>query len=205
METDERAVNSRYKVGRVLEKYDRLDLHDDLGARWLGEDDREPQSLRALADQINQALVEQAMVRAGNEPLEGEAANAYQLLTDDEVSAGVRTQQRNRLERMGVDLDELEGNFVTHQAVHTYLTDGLNLSKQSPAESDPVGTHERRVNRLRSRTTAVIEDSLSSLSAGDHITVGSPDVIVDLGVYCHECGKQFEFADLLEQGGCDCQ
>ena len=196
--------NRRYKVGRVLAEYDLLELHESLPSLWLGTDG-DAMSLRELADHINVALLRQAMERAGADPLEGEAENAYRLLTDDEVSVGVSTQQRNRLEREGVDVETLEDDFVTHQAVHTYLTNVLEVSKEQTDDTDPVEKHEQRIQRLRSRTEAVTENSLSELTTAGDLTLGEHNVVVDLQVYCRDCGSQFDVARLFREGGCNCE
>lgn len=195
--------NTRYKVGRVLAEYDLLALHEELPDRWLGESG-DPTSLRDLADLINVALVSRTMEEAGEDPLEGEAENVYRLLTDDEVSTGVQTQQRNRLERAGVDVDTLEDDFVTHQAVYTYLTKGLGISKETD-QREPIEKHEERIQRLRSRTTAVVENSLSELEGCGEIAGGEFDAIVDIQVYCGACNTQAPLADFLEAGGCECE
>ncbi len=199
-ETD---VKTRYKVGRVLSEHDLLDLHAALPELWAGEGD-ESASLRALAEQINIALMRQAMEEAGMDPLDGEAENAYRLLTDDDVSVGVRTQQRNRLERAGIDVEELETEFVTHQAVYTYLTKALGVTKDETDDTDPVEKHEQRIQRLRSRTAAVMENSLSELQNNKTISLGSFDTTVDLRVYCQDCENQYELSSLLQRGGCEC-
>jgi hypothetical protein len=195
--------NRRYKVGRVLAEYDLLELHEELPDLWLGADG-DAMSLRELADHINVAVLQRAMEEAGAEPLQGEAENAYRLLTDDDVSVGVSTQQRNRLDRAGVDVETLEEDFVTHQAVHTYLTNVLDVSKDRGDDTDPVEKHEGRVQRLRSRTEAVTENSLSELTTAGALTLGEHNVAVDLQVYCRDCGSQFDVADLFRRGGCDC-
>jgi len=196
--------NTRYKVGTVLSEYELLDLHAELPDLWLGESGEE-MSLRELADHINIALLRRAMEAAGNDPLEGEVENAYRLLTDDEVSAGVRTQQRNRLERDGVDVDKLENDFVTHQAVYTYLTKGLGISKEKDDETDPLEKHEERIQRLRSRTVAVTDNSLTELRNAGDLTLGSFDTNVDIRVYCQDCETQYELTELLQRGGCACE
>jgi hypothetical protein len=204
MMTEDLEWHTRYKVGRVLRKYDLTALHAELPVLWLGEAGNEELSLRDIAKHINVELLSAELERTGNAPLEGEAENAYELLTDDTVSAGVRTQQRNRLERMGVDVEELESDFVTHQAVHTYLTEALGVSKQRE-QTDPVRKHDQRINRLRNRTAAVLEDSVSALRSSGDVSVGSFDVVVDLGIYCQDCNQKYEVTELLEHNGCDCQ
>jgi len=201
----ETQIDTRYKVGRVLGKHDLDDFHDDLEARWLGEDGRDERSLRKLADELNVALLRHAMAEVGADPLEGEVENVYRLLTDDDVTTGVRTQQRNRLEQQGLDVGKLEEDFVTHQAVYNYLRKVLGATKEDEQEVDPVDKQRERVNRLRSRTAAVMESSLSELGSTEAFSLGTADSIVTLQVYCQDCGNQYEFEELLQRGGCDCE
>lgn len=198
--TEGREIDRTYKVGRVLSEYDLVDLHERLPELWVDEEI----SLRDLAERINVAAVNQALERADEDPLEGEAQNVYDLLTGDDVSAGVRIQQRNRLDRAGIDVDELESDFVTHQAVHTYLTKGLEVSKSADDETDPVEKREVRIQRLRSRLDAVLGQSLTELRGADELTLGEFETSVSLQVYCEDCGMQYGLAELLDNGGCDC-
>jgi hypothetical protein len=192
-----------YKVGRVMAEYDLSDLHDRLPGLWLGESGDEL-SLRDLANRINVALVRAALERAGEDPLDGEAENVYRLLNGDDVSTGVRIQQRNRLERDGVDVDDLEADFVTHQAVHTYLTKGLDVSKESADDTEPLEKHETRIQRLRNRLNAVMEQSLEELETAGELSTGDIDATVSLQIYCADCETQYDLPELLQNGGCDC-
>lgn len=196
-------VNRRYKVGQVLSRYDLEDLHEQLPDLWLG-DAGEEVSLRDLADRINVAVVRQALDEAGEDPLDGEAENVYRLLTDDDVSTGVRVQQRNRLERAGIDVEALEDDFVTHQAVHTYLTKGLDVSKETADDDDQVEKYETRIQRLRNRLNAVMDQSLQDLQNADELAAGDLDTSVSLLVFCRDCETQYELSELLDRGGCDC-
>lgn len=198
-----RPPDEQYKVGRVLPKYGLGDLHDELPSRWLG-DGRDAQSLRDLATEINVAILDEAMNDAGFDPLEGEVRNAYRLLTDDDVSAGMRTQQRNQLEHEGIDVDALTSDFVTHQAVYTYLVDALGVSKERDGSDVSVEAHHERINRLRGRTEVVAQDSLDALRSANELTLGDNDVVVDVQVYCHDCGSQSDISTLLERSGCEC-
>lgn len=195
--------NKRYKVGRVISKYDLLGLHEELPDRWLGEG-RDEQSLRELADSFNTAVLHETMKSADLQPLDGEVENAYRLLTGDEVSSGTRIAKRNELEREGVDVDAVENDFVTHQAVYTYLTEVLDVSKGNQEDGDPLEKHSERIDRLRSRTEAVAGNSLDSLINNGALAVGDPEVSVTIQVYCHQCNRQYPFSSLMTQGGCDC-
>lgn len=201
--TELQSADRKYKVGKVLSKYELADLHDRLPSLWLGEAGEEV-SLRDLAERINVAVVRSALEQSGEDPLDGEAENVYRLLTGDTVSAGVRIQQQNRLERAGIDIDELESDFVTHQAVYTYLTKGLDVSKASADDTDPIEKHDARIQRLRNRLDAVIEGSIEELQNANELSTGDVDTSVSLQVYCKDCETQYEIPELLERGGCDC-
>lgn len=195
--------NERYKVGRVISKYDLEDFHGDLADRWLGNE-RDAQSLRELAADLNVSILREGMKSANFQPLDGEVENAYRLLTGDEVSSGMRTAKRNELEWDDVDVDSVEDDFVTHQAVYTYLTEVLNVSKQKQNDEDPIEKHSERINRLRSRTEAVAANSIDSLMGNNALDVGDPEVSMTIQVYCHQCNRQYTLSSLLTQGGCDC-
>ncbi|MFW6382649.1 MAG: rod-determining factor RdfA [Haloferacaceae archaeon] len=192
------------KVERVIEAYG-LTIGEELADRWRGEG-YERESLRALADRFNEAVLGAAMREAGLRPLEGEAANTYRLLTDDGVSAGMRTQARRRLERAGIDVSDLRSDFVSHQAIHTYLTDERGVSPptdgRSPAER--LADDRETIQRLESRLEAVTDNTLDRLVRTDQLSIGDPSVIVDVQVFCADCGQQYAVGDLLGAGHCDC-
>jgi hypothetical protein len=148
-------------------------------------------------------VLQAAMDDAGFVPVDGEIENTYRVLTDDDVSAGMRAQQRNQLEREGIDVESVEDDFVTHQAVYTYLTEVYEVSKES-ADRDDVEKHRQRINRLRGRTEAVTLDSLESLASNGEIALGDHNAIIDIQVYCQDCGVQTDILSLLEDGGCNC-
>jgi hypothetical protein len=195
---------TRSKVGRVLREYGLDGLGAELEARWLG-DGYERQSLRDLADLFNTRVLERAMLDAGMDPLEGEVENTYDLLTGDDVSTGVRTQAENRLERAGLDVEGVRSDFVSHQAVHTYLRKYRGAEQAADDGVDRVDRTVSTVRRLESRTVAVVENSLTTLRNAGTVALGSFDVLVDVRVFCSDCGRQFDVVELLERGGCDCE
>ena len=194
--------DTRSKVGRLIQTYELDGMADELEVRWLGTGETQ-NSLRELADYFNHQLFHAAMNEAEMNPLEGEVENAYRLLTDD-VSAGIRTQTRKRFEREGVDVDRLERDFVSHQAIHTYLTKYRNVQKTETTGSDRIEKSTETVQRLKNRLTAVTDNTLESLRETNRIETGDVDVSVDVRVFCHDCRKQYEVRELLEAGGCDC-
>lgn len=190
------------KVERVVERYDLDGMGERLEELWVG--DGETHSLRELAELFNVRVLEAALTSASVDTLEGEPANTYELLTGDDVSEGVRIQTRRKLERDGVDVDRLERDFVSHQAVYTYLTKHRGVEHGSDAEDDAVDNVATTVRRLANRTTAVAESNLERLREAEQISLGEFDVGVEVRVTCEDCGTYTTVEELLADGGCGC-
>ncbi|PSP76766.1 hypothetical protein BRC86_00400 [Halobacteriales archaeon QS_3_64_16] len=192
------------KVGRLIEEYDLSDMDGRLIDSWTGKNE-ERHSLRELADQFNRELLRAAMAAAGTSSLDGEVANTYRLLTAEDVSTGVRTQAESSLERDGIDPEALRGDFVSHQAIHTYLTKDRGVERPAePATHDRVERAESTIRRLTSRLVAVAEKRLRSLRDAGTITLGTVSVLVDVRVVCEDCGTHTDVHTLLEERGCEC-
>ncbi|WP_227356409.1 rod-determining factor RdfA [Haladaptatus salinisoli] len=203
--SDNRSSRKTSKVQRVIDEYGLAGLGDRLEAHWLGDDD-EQYSLRQLADLFNQEVLRAALTNAGVSTLDGEIENTHRLLTSDDVSSGVRTETENALKRDGIDIERLKQDFVSHQAVHTYLTKYRSVSYQSQAD-EPAAQLEKgasTIQRLRNRTAAVTETTLDNLRNTDRITLGDFELFVDLRVVCNTCGQSYAVDELLREGGCDC-
>jgi hypothetical protein len=193
---------SNTKVGRVIDEYGLEGMGKRLETEWTADGD-ESRSLRELADVFNRAVLTAAMEDAGMRALDGEVDNLYRLLSDDDVSAGARTEAESRLERGGVDVDGLRSDFVSHQAIHTYLTKYREVEYERD-RPDPERSMTK-LRRLQNRTRAVSEDTLDRLRGVDAIALDEYDVFVGVQVLCYECGRQTGIDDLLEAGGCECQ
>lgn len=191
------------KVARLIEKYGFDDLGDEIERRWTGRD-VERDSLRTLADLLNQRVLRRAMEDAGRDPLEGEVENVYELLTGEDVTRGTRTETETRLRQQGIDVDELRGDFVTYQAIRTYLRE-VRGAEYSREETDRIETARSSFERLIGRTTAVVDRKLRSLASSGELTLGSPRVRTTVSIYCEECETQYEVSSLLARGGCDCE
>lgn len=194
-------INS--KVGRVIEEYGLEGQGEWLETHWTG-DGVERRSLRDLADAFNRRLLGAAMEDAGMDPLGNDVESAYEVLTDDDASSGTRVDLRNRLEWNGVDVASLEADFVSHQAVHTYLTKARGVDREEP-ETDRRQKGIETIEGLQGRTQAVTTDTLERLANAGEIDLEGFDVFVDVRVICDECGTQYQVSELIEQGGCDCQ
>ncbi len=189
------------KVIRLLEEYELDGFGDELERRWTATEDR--YSLRQLARLFNERLLEAALRQADSQPLDGEAENLYRLLTADEVSSADRTRARRQLERAGVDSEQLERDFVTYQAIRTYLKSHRN-AEYTPDETDPLDRETTNLQQLRGRTVSVTEGKLRQLADSDALELGEFRTIVDIQVVCEDCNTQYDVVELLERGRCDC-
>lgn len=193
------------KIVRLIKTYD---LGDDFGSKleayWTG-DGVERKSLRDLADLFNRQLLKVAISDAGMRTLDGESENFYRLLTDDEVSSGVRTETRNLMKRNGVDIEQLERDFVSYQAIRTYLREVRGAEYNNNKQKDRVERTAESVSRLQSRTATIAQRNLEQLRNTSELVVDDPELFISVNVLCRTCGTQYTYEKLLEQGGCNCQ
>lgn len=196
------ATTRRSKVGRLVEEYGLDGYGERLERRWTADEDGA--SLRELATEFNQRLLAEAIHGDGTHPLDGEVANLYRLLVDDDVSSGSRVEARQRLEREGVDVDALTDDFVSHQAIHTYLRKVRGAEPPEQEERSRAERGRETIQRLGSKLEAVAETTLSDLD-DEVLTVGDADVSVTVRVYCADCDSYATVEELFERGGCDCR
>lgn len=183
------------KVERVIAAYDLDDMDEQLARLWTREEDR--YSLRELAHYLNKLVLRSAMEAAGMRPLDGEVENTYRLLTADDVSRGARRQAERVLEREGVDVETVRGDFVSHQSVHTYLREHRGVERE-PAETDRRERARETISRLRSRTEAVTMNLLEGALASDELDLDDVDVVVGVRVLDRTTGEAYDVEELLE-------
>lgn len=193
------------KVGSVLEKYDITEYDDRLVEHWTGEGER--YSVRTLADEFNKRILEAVLEDARMQTLSGEVENLYRLLTEDDVTSGMRTQTRDQLEQHSVSVDEVESDFISHQTIYRHLTGCRGVERTEPetgSEQDSVGKGAHTIQSLRGKTMAVTENTIDRLVSSDDLAIQDFDVYVDITVVCNDCGLQVSIDDLLDHGGCRC-
>ena len=192
------------KVARLISEYDLEGLGEELEVRWTG-DGVERTSLRDLADYFNERLLERALIDAGMAALDSDVSTTYRNLTDDDVSTGVRTDARNRLESNGVDVDSLESDFVSYQAIRSYLTEYRDAEYRRLSDDEKVEKDLQSIQRLMTRTLSVTEERIEKLTQTDRIDADGFEVLLDVQVLCGSCGEQYSISEFLDERGCDCQ
>lgn len=201
--TDDSSGRRRTKVERVIDEYDLEGWGDRLEAEWIG-DGTERTSLRDLATEFNQAVLRAAMKNAGASVLDTDIESLYRTLTDDDISRSDTVRKRRELERSGVDIDDVRSDFVTHQTIYTYLTNVRDATLPEEDTEDRIERKKETVQRLAGRTQVVTESTLEELGNAAEISDRDYEVFVDVRAICGNCGADYLIAELLDQGGCDC-
>jgi hypothetical protein len=189
------------KVARLIDAYDLSGMGARLEAAWTGASG-ERTSLRDLADEFNERLLEARLREAGVSPRDIETTRTYEALR--EGSSSERTRAQRRLEREGVDVESLSSDFVTHQAVHTYLRQDREATL--PEENEDV--IERKIEtleKLQGRVAVVTETTIESLASAEELDHPEYDILVDVQAICSKCGSNQSISELFREGGCKCE
>jgi hypothetical protein len=198
MTTESSGANT--KIARVIREYDLGGIGANLEAAWTGEAG-ERTSLRDLADEFNEAVLEATLREASVSSLSVDISGTYEALQGE--SGLSVTRARRRLEREGIDVDDLTSNFVTHQAIHTYLKQERKASL--PAADDNMSDRKvETIEKLQGRVSAVTESAISSLANADELDRGNYSVLVNVRAICPNCGADTPAEELIRRGSCGC-
>lgn len=188
------------KLDRVAERRGMRPALASLVTAW-----REGTSLRGFAESFNHQVLKAALEAESYVPLDGEVENLYRLLTDGDVSGGMRTQARNRLVDLGLDVEALRAEFVSYQTVNRHLKNCLNLDEVDRETPLSIDDGEDRLFALRNRTAAVTRQTVEQLVRAGSLDIGEFEVYTDLIVSCTDCGTQADVFELLTRRGCRCE
>lgn len=191
----------RTKVAQCIEKYELDEMGATLEAAWTGQDG-ERTSLRDLAAQFNRTLTETALHDAGTRPLTVDVDGLYTALQSGSEAEQLRATRR--LEREGIDVDELTADFVTHQAMHNYLTSDRDASLPA-SDTDSTAKRIETLEKLVGRVSAIAESTVDFVSDSAGSEDATYEVLVDVRTVCTVCGQSYSIRELLEQDGCQCQ
>ncbi|SEP12060.1 hypothetical protein SAMN04487948_11513 [Halogranum amylolyticum] len=191
-------IGCECKIGRVSRRRELEDVDEILKESW-----KAGTSLRDLEKQYNHRVLEVTMRNVGMETLQGEVKNLYQLLTDDDVSPGMRVEAQNRLEQHGIDSDSVTNDFVSYQTIRTHLQNCLEVDTKRESRMTK-SSGKNTVLKLLSRTESITNRTIEQLCSNNLLKIGSADVTLSLRVACTDCGEEYSFTRLLERGHCSC-
>lgn len=191
------------KVERVIDAYDLEGLGDRLEREWVG-DGTERTSLRDLATEFNVEVLRAALSAAGESTIESDVESTYHTLSDDDVPRSDEIRKRRELERAGLEVEDVLSDFVTHQAIHTYLTN-VREAELTRDDGDRIERKKETIQRLASRTQVVTDSTLEELSRADLLSDREYETFVNVRAVCNNCGTDYTIDELISQGGCDCE
>jgi hypothetical protein len=198
---DSEGTRSRTKIDRVVARYGLSQIPEQMRDLWLGTGD-EQRSTRELADWFNRQVLSAAIADLTAVTISGDVEQIYHQLQGEDTAD--RRLLRDRLIQRGVDIEEVEGDFISHQTVYRYLTKELGVEQPTPTPEEQAERAVETVGRLRGRTSAVARQSVETLISTGEAQIGPFSVITDVQVICEQCGRSFDLPTLTETGGCGC-
>lgn len=191
----------RPKVKRVAEEYHLEGVTDELEHRWAATGE-EHQSLRELADFVNKQMLESEIDRTSDFPQAQDVEHIYNVLQSDNVSPGRLQELKRNLDRRGIDIDKLTSDFVSHQAVHSYLRDYQGVEYE--ASEQTIEDDLEIVQRVRGRLIAVIESIIDKNQSKEDFDASEYGVYIDIRIQCEECQRSMTLVNYFKNRGCDC-
>lgn len=186
------------KIGRQRERYD---LHE-LDVRLVGRRQEDGESLRDLAAFVNTRVLAAALDDAGAD-VAGDPRSVYEALTGDDVAPERRADVVDRLELVGIDVEALESDFVSHQTVKTHLADCLDLDT-SRSGIDSVEEGRAKLDWAADRHRTVAESVVDQLLRADRVSLTDYELTQTTSITCRECERTYRIDEFLRRGRCEC-
>jgi hypothetical protein len=124
-------------------------------------------------------------------------------LTGDDVSPERRADVGDRLELLGIDVEDLKSDFVSHQTVKNHLSNCLDVdTSRGGIESVKEGRAKLAWATDRHRT--VVESVLRQLDRGGQVSVADYDITKTTSITCRDCETTYRIDEFLKRGGCEC-
>ena len=194
------------KVPRVLKKYNIEAFGDKMGEMWARDTDR--YSVRELEVKLNAKSIASACQRAGEAIDEVTAEDYYRKIATEESEGYIQEQTIKKLDKIGVDIDELRNDFVSYHSVYTYLQKRNVEPGGQPDANNPeelVETTQKRVQEYREEQSERVDEQLKQLTHTDQFPDESPETHVAIKVTCPHCGRILPIQRYLQQQGCGCE
>jgi hypothetical protein len=208
MNHDEEATPCSCKVGRDIEQYDLDDLNTELRDRRL----EERTSLRDLAAYVNQRVLAAALTAAdvdvtdalyGAVSDEDALTTLYEALSNDDTPAERTARVQTRLAHLGVDIEAVEADWVTHPTVRTHLRECLEIETQRTATITPDEARDT-IEWARTQCANIVDQTFTRLRNANVLSTGPLDITVTIQITCTDCGTTYRPRQLLSRRECAC-
>jgi hypothetical protein len=154
------------KVGRAIETYELAGFDDEIRRRR----EREDASLRTLAAFLNTRILRRVTERHADRNVVADAGSIYATLTGPE-DAGAAAELRERLASLGVPVDDVTDDFISHQTMRAHLNDCLDVDTGRTQATD-VEEVTNLIEWARSRDERIIDRALTRLRELGELDVG---------------------------------
>lgn len=191
------------KVGKAIQVHDldsgvrEDDTNEHLVARWIGSDDYTEEGYRSLAKWFNKRIMHDVYLDAGRSVSETRIDADYDALNADEQS--VREDIADDLRVDGIDVNALEGDFVSRATMRRHLTDCLGAEKErKPATTD---WELEKIEHGRTHFHKSVSSAIQSLANKDELPGGNQaNVETPIVLSCPECTARIELETALSRG-----
>ena len=167
---------------------------------------------RDLADYVNQRILAAALASAGvdvTDALFGAVSSddaltaLYEALANTDTPAERQARVRTRLAQLGVDVETVEANWITHPTIRTHLRDCLGITTRRTATVTPDDARDT-IEWGRTRCANVIDQTFKRLRNADIVSTGPLEITVTIQLTCTTCGETFRPGQLLTDTECAC-
>lgn len=191
------------KVGEAIARYD-LDeraneqetFNDRLIARWKGDGVGTAQGYRPLTEWFNKQLLKREYDRTGIEAAGTRIDRDYEALGDETLES---EEVRDSLRSRGVDVERVEGSFVSWSTMQRHLKDCLGAEKEP--QRARTNWERNSIEFARDQLESKVDDALSSLdSKGELQRASDAEVSITVELSCPECPLRVPLEQALERG-----
>lgn len=186
------------KVARVTEVYQLGGIDYELRRRYENED----ATLHELADYINDRVTAVALDAIDNPPDTEPGTVRAALQGEDTIPATRRDDLRAAVAGQ-LDIELLEGAYVSHETVRRHLNEHLDVST-SRGGFDTFDEFKEALEAYQTQYENGVESALER-AARKGLIDGSDFRVFSTRIQCEHCSDTYRIKELLDAGGCDCQ
>ena len=196
------------KIGRNIDKYGLDDLNQELTQKRKTNN----ASLRDLADYINQRILGAALSDAGvdstdtlYDAISGDemTTELYESLTSDDTPTERVARLRTRLTQLGVDIDTVESDWVTHPTVRSHLRECQDIDTARSANLTADDARDT-IEWARTQCVNIVAQTFTRLRNAGIVSTGSLNVTLTIQITCTNCGDTYRPGQLLNHRTCSC-
>lgn len=180
--------------------YDLRGYNDRLVEHWQ-KPAPQRKGYRQPADWVNVTLLRRAMDRAGLSTLGREAESKYERLHSDDPM--IVTEVSKLLAQEGIDIEQLEKDFVSYGVIRTHLKECLDAERAPQTSSD---WERDAIEITRERAHQKAKEAINSLLNKGEIAAGENTAVrIRIDIDCPDCNSRTPVERALRRGvACDC-